>query len=144
MDNLQPTTFSKTLEEFAATLAVRNVSRNTILSYLSDINQFLLFLTDSDALVSAPKDITRQHIIDFLYYLTQHKRTGVTRARKLAAIREYCKFLQESGQIQTNPTDNIPAPQREKKTRQYLRSEEYAKILSEAAASREPRDYAIL
>ncbi len=144
MDNLQPTTFSKTLEEFAATLAVRNTSRNTILAYLSDINQFLLFLTDSDGLVKEPKDITRHHIIDFLYHLTQQKRTGVTRARKLASIREYCKFLQESGQIQTNPADNIPAPQREKKTRSYLRPEEYARILSAAAASGEPRDYAIL
>ena len=144
MDKIQPITFSKTLEEFAATLAVRNVSRNTILAYLSDLNQFLLFLTESDALVQGPKDITRQHVIDFLYHLTQEKRTGVTRARKLASIREYFKFLQESGQIPINLTDNIPAPQREKKIRQYLRSEEYARMLNVAAESREPRDYAIL
>ncbi len=106
MDKNQTTTFSKTLEEFAATLAVRNTSRNTILAYLSDTNQFLLFLTDCDGLVKGPKDITRQHVIDFLYHLTQSKRTGVTRARKLASIREYCKFLLESGKIQTNPTES--------------------------------------
>ena len=144
MDNLQPTTFSKTLEEFAAILAGRNVSRNTILAYLSDINQFLIFLTDCDGLVKGPKDISRHHITDFLYHLTQLKRTGVTRARKLASIRVYFKFLKDSGQIQTNPADNIQEPQREKKTRSYLRPEEYARILSVSAASGEPRDYAIL
>jgi site-specific recombinase XerD len=144
MDKIQPTTFSNTLEEFAATLASRNVSKNTILAYLSDLNQFLFFLTGSDAVVKTPKDITRQHVIDFLYHLTQQKRTGVTRARKLASIRECFKFLQDRGQIQTNPTDNIPAPQREKKARHYLRSEEYSRMLSAAAESRQPRDYAIL
>jgi integrase/recombinase XerC len=51
--------------------------------------------------------------------------------------------LQNSiGRIDKSPTAGVETPKREKNTRQFLRSDEYTKMLSLAGAN--PRDYAIL
>jgi integrase/recombinase XerC len=68
--------------------------------------------------------------------------TGVARARKVSAIREYFRFLEGVGIILKSPVTGIETPKREKNTRQFLRSDEYTKMLSLAGAH--PRDYAIL
>src|SRR5215813_2934325 len=68
--------------------------------------------------------------------------TGIARARKMSAIREYFRFLEGLGVISKSPTTGIETPKREKNGRQVLRSDEYTKMLSLAGAN--PRDYAIL
>jgi len=68
--------------------------------------------------------------------------SGVARARKVSAIREYFRFLEGVGLIQKSPIAGIDTPKREKHTRQFLRSDEYTKMLSLAGGN--PRDYAIL
>jgi site-specific recombinase XerD len=68
--------------------------------------------------------------------------TGVARARKVSAIREYFRFLEGVEVIEKSPVSGIDTPKREKHTRQFLRSDEYTKMLSLAGAN--PRDYAIL
>ena len=69
-------------------------------------------------------------------------RHSIARARKLSAIREYFRFLEGIGEIEKSPTSGVETPKREKNARQYLRSDEYTKMLSLAGAN--PRDYAIL
>jgi site-specific recombinase XerC len=66
----------------------------------------------------------------------------IARARKMSAIREYFRFLEGVGVIQKSPTTGIETPKREKNSRQYLRSDEYTKMLFLAGAN--PRDYTIL
>src|SRR4030095_1889162 len=68
--------------------------------------------------------------------------TGIARARKMSALREYFRFLEGVGVISKSPTTGIETPKREKNSRQYLRSDEYTNMLSLAGAN--PRDYAIL
>src|SRR5439155_20782467 len=59
-----------------------------------------------------------------------------------SAIREYFRFLERVGAIERSPTAGIDTPKREKHTRQFLRSDEYTKMLSLAGGN--PREYAIL
>lgn len=68
--------------------------------------------------------------------------TGVSRARRLAAIREFFRFLESSDYISKNPAQWVETPKREKNTRVYLRPEEYRSMLSLAGGN--PRDFAIL
>jgi integrase/recombinase XerC len=68
--------------------------------------------------------------------------SGRTRARKLAAIKEYFRFLVGSGVIAVSPTESVSAPKRERNGRNYLTPEEYTRLLSLAGSN--PRDYAIL
>ena len=81
-------------------------------------------------------------VLEYLAALAKKGLTGVARARKVSAIREYFRYLEGVGVIQKSPTAGIDTPKREKHTRQYLRSDEYTKMLSLAGGN--PRDYAIL
>jgi site-specific recombinase XerD len=67
---------------------------------------------------------------------------GLTRARKLAAIREYFRFLVREHGLLHSPTEGIQTPKKERHLRTYLLPSEYNRLLSLAGAN--PRDYAIL
>jgi integrase/recombinase XerC len=58
------------------------------------------------------------------------------------ALREYFRFLEGIGEIKKSPTSGVETPKREKNARQFLRSDEYTKMLSLAGSN--ARDYAIL
>src|SRR5437588_9975933 len=130
------------LTRYLSSLAGRNLSDHTATAYRTDLVQFLTWLTENDISVTGPEKITRTHILDYLSHLAGLGRSGVTRTRKLAAIREYCKFLVNEKLISSLPTDNIVRPKQERKQRVFLRVDEYMRLLNAAAGN--SRDYAIL
>jgi integrase/recombinase XerC len=132
----------KGLAAFVDCLAGKNRSRATLRAYKADILQFITFLTETDVTKMTPADVSKLDCLEYLSFLAKKGLTGVARARKLAAIREYFRFLEGVGVIAKSPTVGIETPKREKHTRAYLRPDEYTKMLSLAGAS--PRDYAIL
>lgn len=132
----------KSLERFLKSLSGRNLSGHTATAYRTDLLQFLSFLTDNDISVTSPANITRTHILDYLSHLAGLGRSGVTRSRKLAAIREYCKFLVSEKILPSSPTEHIKRPKQERKQRVFLRVDEYMRLLNAAAGN--SRDYAIL
>jgi integrase/recombinase XerD len=97
---------------------------------------------DNNLAVQAPTDITKQDVTDFLSFLSQQGRSGVTRARKLAAIKEFFQFLMNNRVITKSPCETVSMPKRERKQRNYLRPDEYGTLLS--CAGSHPRDFAIL
>lgn len=62
--------------------------------------------------------------------------------RKLAAIREFYRWMKNAALIDHSPVDAVDTPRRERKTRTYLTPEEYNRLL--AAAGAHPRDFCIL
>ena len=131
-----------TLADYLNSLNGRNLSVHTTIAYQTDITQFLAFLTENDVTVDSPEKITRTHILDYLSYLAGLGRSGVTRTRKLAAIREYLQFLVDAGTLPHSPAEKIVRPKNERKQRVFLRIDEYMRLLNAAAG--QPRDYAIL
>src|SRR5438067_12593016 len=81
------------LTRYLNSLTGRNLSKHTAVAYRTDLLQFLTWLAENDVTVDSPEKITRTRILDYLSHLAGLGRSGVTRTRKLAAIREYCKFL---------------------------------------------------
>src|SRR2546421_2810476 len=139
--NIQ-TQLSTSLTRYLNSLSGRNLSEHTATAYRTDLLQFLTWLSENDITVDSPEKITRMHILDYLSHLAGLGRSGVTRVRKLAAIREYCKFLVSEQLIPSSPTDNIVRPKQERKQRVFLRVDEYMRLLNAAAGN--SRDYAIL
>ena len=131
-----------TLADYLNSLKGRNLSVHTTIAYQTDITQFLAFLTENDVTVESPENITRTYILDYLSYLAGLGRSGVTRTRKLAAIREYLQFLVDAGTLPHSPAKKIVRPKNERKQRVFLRVDEYMRLLNAAAG--QPRDYAIL
>jgi integrase/recombinase XerC len=135
-------TLEKGLEAFLNSLAGKNRSSATVRAYQTDIAQFISFLHENNVSIHTAADVQRLDVVEYLSALAKRELTGIARARKMSAIREYFRFLEGVGLISKSPTTGIETPKREKNSRQYLRSDEYTKMLSLAGAN--PRDYAVL
>ena len=135
-------TLEKGLATFLNALSGKNRSAATIRAYQTDIAQFLSYLHATNVSTHTPAHVAKVDIVEYLSSLARKELTGIARARKMSAIREYFRFLEGIGVVQKSPTTGIETPKREKNGRQVLRSDEYTKMLSLAGA--QPRDYAIL
>jgi len=135
-------TLEKGLATFLNTLSGKNRSVATIRAYSTDIAQFISFLHANNVSILTPSDVQKIDVMEYLSALAKRELTGIARARKMSAIREYFRFLEGVGLISKSPTIGIETPKREKNGRQVLRQDEYTKMLSLAGAN--PRDYAIL
>jgi integrase/recombinase XerC len=135
-------TLEKGLAAFLDAMLGKNRSSATLRAYKTDVQQFLAFLHENNVAVYNVADVGKVDVLEYLAALARKGLTGVARARKVSAIREYFRFLEGVGAIPKSPTAGIDTPKREKHTRQFLRSDEYTKMLSLAGGN--PRDYAIL
>jgi len=142
MPTTKPATIDDTVSAFLRTLSGANKSPATITAYRTDLTQFAGFLAETNCLIVVPADVTRTDVAEFLAYLAERGNSGTTRARKLASIREYVRFLEAQGLVMKNPTLAVQTPKKERGSRTALRLDEYTKLLSLAGAN--PRDYAIL
>src|SRR2546422_6090883 len=135
-------TLEKGLTAFLDAMLGKNRSAATLRAYRTDVLQFIAFLTENNVAITDVGDVGKVDVLEYLAALARKGLTGVARARKVSAIREYFRFLEGVGLIQKSPIAGIDTPKREQHTRQFLRSDEYTKMLSLAGAN--PRDYAIL
>jgi len=135
-------TLEKGLATFLNALSGKNRSSATIRAYASDIAQFISFPHANNVSIQKPAEVEKIDVMEYLSALAKRELTGIARARKMSALREYFRFLEGIGVIPKSPTTGIETPKREKNSRQYLRSDEYTKMLSLAGAN--PRDYAVL
>jgi integrase/recombinase XerC len=140
--DMRTITLEKGLATFLNTLSGKNRSTATIRAYATDIAQFISFLHANNVSIQTPSDVERIDVMEYLSALAKRELTGIARARKMSAIREYFRFLEGVGLITKSPTTGIETPKREKNGRQVLRPDEYTKMLSLAGAN--PRDFAII
>jgi site-specific recombinase XerD len=127
---------------FIKTLQGQNFSPKTIRAYHDDLAQFAGWLQTVRVDWDTPKRMGKQDVEGFLLHLAGRNLTGVSRARKLAAIRKFYAFLHENGILQTNPAAAVKGARREEKEPAILYKEQYKALLYEASES--PRDYAII
>jgi integrase/recombinase XerC len=140
--DMQHLTLEKGLATFLNTLSGKNRSAATIRAYQTDISQFISFIHANNVSILTPADVQKLDVMEYLSDCAKRELTGIARARKLSALREYFRFLEGVGMISKSPTTGIETPKREKNGRQVLRPDEYTKMLSLAGAN--PRDYAVL
>jgi site-specific recombinase XerD len=140
--DMRTITLEKGLAAFLDSLAGKNRSSATIRAYQTDIAQFISFLHANNVSIHTPAEVEKIDVMEYLSALAKRELTGVARARKLSALREYFRFLEGVGVITKSPTTGIETPKQEKNGRQVLRPDEYTKMLSLAGAN--PRDYAVL
>jgi site-specific recombinase XerD len=127
---------------FLKALAGNNFSKESIRAYSADLTQFLEFLTSIRVDWNTPAKITRIDIVEFMNRLSGTRRTGTTRARKLASIRHFLKFLKDNDIIAGNPAETITRARKEEKDPAVLFKHEHKALLFEAQGN--TRDYAIL
>jgi site-specific recombinase XerD len=127
---------------FLNALSGNNFSGESVRAYSADITQFVEYLQSVRVDWNNPKKLERLDIVGFMNRLAGLKRSGTTRARKLASLRHFLKFLKENGVIAGNPAETVIRARKEEKDPTVLFKNEYKALLFEAQGN--SRDYAIL
>ena len=86
----------------------RGLSKNTLEAYSRDLVRYMEFL-ETRGIMSADK-ISPAMVLDFLGFLKERGLSARSRARTLAALRTFHKFLFREKLAQVNPTDQIMSP----------------------------------
>ncbi len=112
------------LKEYEYYLKItKNLSINSINSYLSDLTEYIDFLVKNYA-IKDPDQITKQHIRNFIGRLKRKDDTSATISRKMSAIRSFHKYLLLEKIVYTNVATGISLPKKVKKLPQILSLEE--------------------
>ena len=116
------------LEDFLRYLRVeRQMSPHTLRSYGLDIGQFLEFYRSRPG----NPDLREVAYPDLRAFLAQalKGRRKATVARKLSALRTFCKYLQRQGVLAGNPARLAPSPKLEKPLPHFLSVDEAFHLL---------------
>ena len=135
-------TTTQSLQLFLRALQGQNYSPKTLRAYGDDLQQFLAWVEKNRVDWNIPTRFNRGDIEGFMQYLAAQRMTGVTRVRKLAAIRKFFAFLEENSILASNPAQTVKGAKREEKEPTILYKEQYKALLYEA--SENIRDYAII
>ena len=105
MDSLK-----KVMLEFLSYLEKeRGFSNHTIKAYQTDLNRFILFLTQEENILNF-KAVTRHTIRNYLGTEFDQGFSSKTVARRLASIKSLFKYLMRSEQISDNPAIHVKSP----------------------------------
>src|SRR5438309_10478698 len=125
----------------------KNASAYTVKSYREDLNQALeFFRARLGGQAMQPSQLTMRLLRSYLAWLHERGYAKTTMARRIAAVRSWCRFLCRQGVLETNPADGLRGPRQERKLPHFLSEQELVRLL-EAPAADSPlgvRDRAIL
>ena len=152
---------------------IQNHSHKTVDEYFLDLRNFFRFLKLHKNLV--PKDtlidsidisdvnlelvssVTLTDVYDYMGYLSRDRAahpnsdsttyglTAASRARKVAAIRSFYKYLTNKAKLITeNPMQNLESPRQKKALPRYLDLDESVDLLDSVDGKNATRDYCIL
>ena len=108
-------------------IAEKGASINTEDAYRRDIEQFLKIEK-----ITELGQISSQKINDFISLLAKNFYAPKTQARKLSALREFCKFLFSENLISQNPAADIDSPKLEKPLPKFLNEAEMNRLIDVA------------
>ena len=152
---------------------IRGHSKNTVNEYFLDLRNFLRYLKLSRNLVARDTElddidildvdvpflqqVTLVEVYEYMAYLsrdrvknrnaedTQYGLTASSRARKIAAIRSFFKYLTVKAHVlEENPIADLDAPKIPKTLPRYLSLEESQKLLLAIDGKNKARDYCII
>jgi integrase/recombinase XerC len=120
------------LAEFLRHLALeKNASAHTVKSYREDLTQAVGFfqerLGDKQA---GPERLTSRVLRAYLVWLHEQGYAKSTVARRVAAVRSWCRFLCRQGTLTGNPADGLRSPRQDKKLPHFLSVEDLQRLLA--------------
>jgi integrase/recombinase XerD len=102
-------------------------SKNTILSYMRDLEQYNVFLNTYHQ-ITKPKDIEKKHIEGFIRSMKKKVSTK-SLARKLTAIKSFHHFLFIEKEVDADVAKGFEAPKIEKSLPKVLSVDEVVRLL---------------
>ena len=97
-------------------------SKNTLESYLRDLNQYSEYLASVG--IKDAKNVTNATITEYISFLSRQGKSDSTVSRNIATLRNYYTFLTAMRITASNPTAGIKAKKVGKKLPDVLTSQE--------------------
>ena len=110
----------------------RNLSKNSITSYMRDLQQFSEFQNQLN-----PLKVSRKDILKYIDHINENKLSSRTQARILSSIRSLYNFLIFEKKLEIDPCEHINTPKIGTKIPVVLRVDEIDKIISSIDLSTE-------
>jgi len=92
----------------------RRLSKHTVTSYKTDLNQFFSYINDF-SMAESVDEISFKIIRNWITYLFESGITSRTINRKISSLKSFFKFLEFSNLISVNPTLKIISPKNSRK-----------------------------
>jgi integrase/recombinase XerD len=129
--------------------AERGASKHTIDAYRNDLTRFDEFTCSraGNGQAHTTADIDRDTITDYIIWLHGKTYAPATVARKVAAVKSFCAFLMDSGDLRNDPTASINSPRAPKPVPKPMTTENVDVLLHEPLNHKTPeavRDAAML
>lgn len=124
----------------------RKFSANTISAYRNDLNQFVAFL-EGELGVRAWSEVHADTLRRFQSDLLERRYKDSTKARKTAAIKSFCGYMVDAGELRGDPTAGLVSPRVEKYVPKAMTEAEARALLDAPAGKSGPegaRDRAML
>jgi integrase/recombinase XerC len=136
------------LVEFLRHLALeKNASAYTVKSYREDLTQAIeFFRTRQGGRTPSLTQLTTRLLRAYQVWLHEHGYAKTTIARRIAAVRSWCRYLCRQGTLPANPADGLRGPRQDKKLPRFLTEEAITALLATPTedSPRGLRDRAIL
>lgn len=95
------------IEKFLEYIAVeKRYSEHTLISYKKDLEDFLLFVSDTEGTNDLAK-VDKKVIRNFLVHLTENHFQKRSVNRKLSSLRSFYLFLLKIGEIEVSPLESV-------------------------------------
>ena len=124
------------LAEFLRHLALeRNASAHTIKSYREDLTQAIAYFRErNDGKTPGPQYFSTRLLRGHLAWLHEQGYARATVARRLAAVRSWCRFLCRGGVLASNPAAGLRGPRQDKKLPHFVQREDMLQLLQSPPA----------
>ncbi|HVC81591.1 MAG TPA: site-specific tyrosine recombinase XerD [Chloroflexota bacterium] len=127
--------------------AEKGFSVNTISAYQNDLSQLQAFLgTQPNPEAAGMAPLTREMVLSFVLHLREREYAATTVARKIAAVKSFCHFLEQEGHLREDPTAHIDSPRVTKYLPRAASISEIERLLAQSIGDAPPtlRDRAML
>lgn len=117
------------LEDFLHYVMVeRGLAKNTIQSYRRDLQKYIQYVSHVEQIANL-NDVTRNVIMNYLYFLKDNGLASTTIARTIASVRSFHQFLLREKVTEKDPSVHIETPKQEKRLPKVLNLEEVEALL---------------
>ena len=104
----------------------KGCSQNTLKAYCSDLKQFF------EECSVLPADISEKHISAYIEFLHKKHYLPKSQARKISALKEFCKFLFSEKILRKNPMLYVDCPKQEKPLPKFLTPKQIEDLINQA------------
>lgn len=131
------------IQDFIEYLKGRQVSKNTLLSYERDINQFATYLKDLNKKMF---DADQKDLETYVAYMQTVGKSNATISRNIASMKAFYRYLLKHKLVEENIADKLVSPKVDKKELSILSLTEIEKLLAEPSTDdlKGQRDKAML